>query len=489
MQRSRLLAAAAVVTLAALGAAAPAEARPLHTGFGEPSMADFRNGLTMLDRGRSAGTTHIRLTIHWESVAPPVPPEGFDAANHRDPAYDWAAVDAKVVAARQRGLQPILNLLGAPRWAEMGRRHASDGPPGTVRPDAVEFGKFARAAATRYSGRVHGLPRVRFWQAWNEPNLSIFLNPQFDGQEPYAPGHYREMVNEFAAGVKTVHRDNLVIAGGTAPFRDLTPHVVAVNPRWGPLTFMRELLCLSSSLTPTCRHRVHFDIWAHHPYTSGSPTRRAVLPDDVSLGDLGDMRRTLMAGVRAGNVVTSQPVGFWVTEYGWDTNPPDPGGVPIPLHTRWVAEGLYRAWTHGVTLVTWHQLRDEPMATSFYQTGLFFGANAIANDRPKPAFRAFRFPVVAIPQKNGVMVWGRTPFGRPGTLVVEQSFRGGWKTLARMPANRFGIFQRTFRTSATGHVRARLLFGGEQSVPFGVRPVPDRFFNPFGLPELVDRQP
>ena len=39
-------------------------------------------------------------------------------------------------------------------------------------PNAREFGEFAKAIARRFGGGFDGLPRVRYWQVWNEPNLS-----------------------------------------------------------------------------------------------------------------------------------------------------------------------------------------------------------------------------------------------------------------------------------------------------------------------------
>src|SRR6266542_5089552 len=83
------------------------------------------------------------------------------------------------------------------------------------------------------------------------------------------------MVNQFAEAVKSIHTDNLVIAGGTAPFGH--------DVNMAPLRFMRDLLCLSPSLEPTCKETIHLDIWAHHPYTSGGPTHHANSPSDVSL--------------------------------------------------------------------------------------------------------------------------------------------------------------------------------------------------------------
>src|SRR5213075_986822 len=104
-------------------------------------------------------------------------------------------------------------------------------------------------------------------------------------------------------------------------------YVVAQDSDWGPLSFMRRLLCLSRALRPTCGFRVRFDVWSTHPYTSGGPTHHAIKPNDVSLGDLPKMRAVLDAAVRAHHILSSGRPEFWVTEFSWDSKPPDPGGV------------------------------------------------------------------------------------------------------------------------------------------------------------------
>jgi hypothetical protein len=302
------------------------------------------------------------------------------------------------------------------------------------------------------------------------------LKPQWDGNVAFSPGWYRTMVNQFAEAVKSIHADNLVVAGGTAPFGG--------ENDVGPLRFMRDLLCLSRTLQPTCNEKVRFDIWAHHPYTSGGPTHQAAAADDVSLGDLPEMRRVLLAAVKAGSIVSSQPVQFWITEFSWDTNPPDPKAVPVRLQARWVAEALYRMWSAGISLVTWFTLRDEPIDQSFYQSGLFFGGPSLAAARPKPAFTAFRFPVVGIPIRGGFLVWGRSPLGSASRVIVEQSFKGGWTRLAILRPNQFGIFQKSFRRPAIGSVRAQLPGRPERALAFGLRRIPDQRFNPFGKTTL-----
>jgi hypothetical protein len=378
------------------------------------------------------------------------------------------------------GLEPIVSVNSAPDWAE----GAGAGAQGSVRPDAAKLAQFTRAAARRYGGSFGGLPRVRYWEVWNEPNHFLFLNPQIENGKVVSAQHYRTMVNAFADVVHREHADNVVIAGGTAPFTNPVPSRYVT----GPKRFMRELLCLSSDPRPrvTCGERVHFDVWSTHPYTTGGPTHHAIGPDDVSLGDLREMAATLRAGVRSGQIVSSLPVRFWVTEFSWDSNPPDPGGVPTRLHARWVSEALFRMWRAGVSLVAWFQLRDDANdgrpQRQLFQSGLYFRCSTgLACDRPKRAREAFRFPFVAFRStRRRVHAWGRTPFGRPRAVVVEQRVGRRWRRLARLRSNRYGIFSKRLRTHRRGRLRARLPRKREASVPFSLTRPPDQPFYPFG---------
>ncbi len=168
---------------------------------------------------------------------------------------------------------------------------------------------------------------------------------------------------------------------------------------------------------PGCSARAKFDIWANNPYTTGGPTHESAGVDDVSLGDLPKMARLLKAARKAGKIVTDlKSVPYWVTEFSWDSKGPDPGGVPMKRHARWTAEAMYRAWNAGVSRFFWLSLRDWPRPgglpySETIESGLYFRANKIENDRPKRTLAAFRFPQVAFakPSRRAVLVWGRTP--------------------------------------------------------------------------------
>ena len=474
MTRGLTIVACALAGMGALPALAAAGG-PLRTAVAEDREFSSAQAGVALSHVRAAGATLVRTTLSWYTVAPSTRPARFTPEDPFDPAYRWRSIDAKVKRAIAHGLEPFLAVNDAPVWARTGTKGA--GFP----PDPADLALFLRAAAGRYSGSVRGLPRVRYWQIWIEPNVNKFFSPQFSGNRPVAPARYRAIVNAAAEVLHSVRRDNSVIAGSLSPFTVARGATRTI----GPLRFMREMLCMSRGRNPrpACGQRAQFDIWAHHPYTSGGPRHRAFHPDDVSLGDLPEMTRLLYAARRAGHIRTAQKLRFWVTEFGWDTKPPDPRGMPMRLQARWTSEALYRMWLAGVSLVTWLKLRDDPYPALPVQGGLYFRGRTVAKDRPKATLTAFRFPFVAFRRRAGVSIWGRTPFGKRGLVSVERRARGTWSRVLVLRANRYGIFSRRLRTGRTGFLRARLLSraaGGSVSLPFSLTPVADRPFRPFG---------
>src|SRR4051812_33116479 len=194
-------------------------------------------------------------------------------------------VDATVAAAAARGFDVLLTVSSAPDWAE-GPGEPADATPGTWKPDASALGQFGQMLATRYSGAYDGLPQVRYFEAWNEPNLSNFLTPQWIGHTPFSPTHYRRMLNEFYAGVHRGQPGAKVIGGATAPFGDNSPDhpFYKGNPRLHPMVFLRRLFCLSDALKPNCSAKPKLDILSHHPVNPRTaPTVAASNPDDVEV--------------------------------------------------------------------------------------------------------------------------------------------------------------------------------------------------------------
>lgn len=466
-----LLALAACIAVVGIATPASPAGGPLETGL--VATVDFRGPDADLaySRARAAGATFIRIYTSWEQIGATEPAKGSNARDPGNPAYDWSSLDDALTRTRTHKLTPIINVLGAPRWA-WGRRSSQEPGDGAVRPSLTALADFSAAAAERYSGRSPDRPRVKYWQLWNEPNLSVYFKPQFEEGRLVSTSWYRAMTNVFYAAVHAANNSNSVIAGGLAPFGGANAYYVGV----APLRFMRDFLCMSAGdhPRPTCARKVKFDIWATHPYTSGGPTHSALNPDDVSLGDLPEMKRLLNAARRAGHVVSNQRIRFWVTEFSWDSQPGDAKGVPARLHARWVSEGLYRMWQNGVSQVTWFNIRDSPFISGLEglcQCGLWLrGKGGLSSDTKKLSLQAFRFPFVAFLQTSGsVSFWGRTPTSDATTLVIEQRVGSNWVRLTSSTSAKRGIFAGTVLPgSKSGAVRARVVATNEASVPFSL---------------------
>jgi hypothetical protein len=388
---------------------------------------------------RKAGAQYVRLVVPWSYIAPATPDEGFDAADPESAGYSWSAFDATVEAAVAAGLTPILDIGWTPNWAYSSP--PGGGNAGTPQIDAL--GKFAHALAMHFDG-TGATPAVKVYEVWNEPNLSLDLDPA-------KPSTYRAMTNAVADGVHSVDPANLVVAGELDPFG----HPKNKKQKWYsayPLAFMRSMLCLSKGKHPhtTCSAKVHFDVWAHHPYSFGGAFGKATGADNVELGDLPKMRSLLRAGVRTHHVVSTHSVQFWVTEFGWDTNPPRRGAASLSLASRWTAESMYQAWRCGVSLFTWFDLEDQG-GPGPYKSGLYFHASSLSQARPKPVLTAFRFPFVAYLHRSTLSVWGRDATSDEQRVVVQlrHGKSGRWRTVAYVVANSNGIYRATLKAKAS----------------------------------------
>jgi hypothetical protein len=210
-----------------------------------------------------------------------------------------------------------------------------------------------------------------------------------------------------------------------------------------------------------------------------------VNPDNVWISNLGALTSLVKAAQAAGGLISSQPVQTWVTEFSWDSNPPDPLGVPLRLQQRWVAEALYRAWRGGISVFTWYALRDEPLPASSQQAGLYFACSqGIACDTPKPMQSSFRFPFVAFRSgQRGALIWGRLPFGATGTVQIQWRQGNNWKPLTTLRTDTDGIFTTKRRLPLGINLRSgvlRAVGAGQVSPSFSLHHPPDISVTPFG---------
>lgn len=429
-----------------------------------------------LDHISALGARFIRLELNWEEVAPANPQPGFNPANPQEPEYNWGPLDRVIADVQAHGLTPFVDILDPPSWAQSPRG------AGLEYPDPVQLSLFARAMASRYDGSHPGLPWVRYWEVWNEPNVSYFLKPQIQGARYTSVESYRTMINLFSDAVHAVRPDDFVIAGELFPngLRRTSSTAVA------PLEFTRRVLCLSTGPKPrrVCSAQVRADAWSMHPYTTGGPSTLPANPDNVWIANLQSLSALVKAAQRLGTLVSGAPVQTWVTEFAWDSSPPFAQGVPAALEGRWVAEVLYRSWRAGVSVFSWFSLADEPVYSWARKAGLYFECpTAISCEQPKPAGEAFRFPFVAFRSgRRRLLVWGRTPGGQPGRVTIQWLAGRRWQTLTQLRTDGDGVFTSRPSLPPAGNIANAMLraVADTASPAFSLYHPHDIIVQPFG---------
>jgi hypothetical protein len=436
-----------------------------------------------LDELAALGVDTLKITVPWRALAPApearARPAGFDPA---DPAqYEgWGPYDQAVVGARRRGLEVFVGVAGpAPDWATAGRSE----PVGVLRPDPEEFGAFVRAVGRRWSGSYEGLPRVGLWSVWNEPNLPRFLLPQRSSSRartPVAPHVYRRLYLAAHAGLSaTGHGEDAILMGELLPIgRNPTSSRSSLRP----LEFLREMACVDARMRPfrgrAARARGCTGYRAlpglgvaHHPYTPpAGPRVRPRHPDDVTIGVLPRLVRALDRLGRARRLPRGMEV--WITEFGFQTDPPDDFGARLASVPRFMAQSEWIA-ARSPRVGSWSQyplVDDELTGEGVLRFGGFQSGLRFRDGRVKPAvYEAYRRPLWVRDLGRGrVSVFGGVRSGdRSSTPVsIEARLgRGPYRRVGSAPLGPRGYFSRTLRLSRAPSLTFRFRWGDETSRP------------------------
>jgi hypothetical protein len=414
-----------------------------------------------LARIRAAGATVVRIPVEWRYIVSATPPTAFDASDPASPAYSFGAVDAAVRATVAAGLTPLLVVSRAPAFAEAPDRWPY-AYPGSWAPNPVAFGEFATAVARRYDGSFPDplalgatLPRVRLFQAWNEPNLARYLEPQWVAAggrwRAFSPLIYRQLLNAFYEAVKAVVPGDVVIAAGIAPNGE--PAGVG---RMTPARFLRAMLCLEDGGQRGCPDPPHFDVLAFHPLSFESPDRAAASAQDIAIADIAKVTTLLSAARRDGTALPRTRKALWVTELNWESAPQAPHGVPGRLQALWISRALHRLWIAGVALADWQFLVDPyPALTLATPTGGTVQVSRpaglyspgpggdFAAARAKPFLRGFTLPFDPLRiDRRRVRVWALLSQARQ-PLALQRLVQGRrWRTIATLHADRQGVLNR-----------------------------------------------
>lgn len=333
------------------------------------------------------GLDVVRVTLDWHWIEP------------RQGAYRWQRADRLLGALRARGLAPVVTLWGTPGWANGGAG------PNVAPLDGLDFQLFAREAALRYRF-------VRNWVVWNEPNKASWLRPA-------SPRTYvRQILNPGYLGINGVSPRALVAGGVTAPRGG--------NGGMSPMDFIRGMDSAGARL----------DAYAHHPYPvypGDTPFVGGCTCKTITMATLERLLRLVDRAFPRARV--------WLTEYAYQTNPPDHFGVSRLDQARFVAEAARRVYSAPKVDMLIHYLyRDEPDLRR-WQSGL-----ETIDGRPKPALSATMLPLAQVSRRGGrTTVWGQV---RPGDgrqrYALQKREHGGWVSVGgTRTTSRDGYLRRT----------------------------------------------
>jgi hypothetical protein len=165
-------------------------------------------------------------------------------------------------------------------------------------------------------------------------------------------------------------RGEKVACGVTAARGNNNPS--GAKPSVSPLAFLRAMKKAGAR---------DFDAYAHHPYygaPSESPATASPGRGGVTLGNIDDLVRELTR--------LYGPKRIWLTEYGYQTNPPDGVfGVSWATQARYVSEAFAIARANPrIDMLLWFLLQDEGDLAR-WQSGFISAAG-----KRKPSFEAFR---------------------------------------------------------------------------------------------------
>ena len=480
---------------------------PLQSMFQDDRDLIYSPALTVirtLDVLRALGVDRLRITVLWSAIAPGAQsrtrPAGFDASDPAAyPRGAWAPYDRVLELARARGISVDFDLTApGPLWA-MRRGAPLAGQANHYEPSASEFGRFVLAAGRRYAGRyvapgsASPIPRVAYWSIWNEPNQPGWLAPQrrVDAgvSEIESARLYRGYVDAaFDALRRSGHGADTILIGELAPEgRESTGSSSPVPP----IPFVDALYCVGGRDRPLSGARARalgcpgaqarrafaaahpglFDAtgFAHHPYSFFLPPAAGMGDRNfVPLSELGRLERGLDSIFAAYSVSRRLPI--YLTEYGYETNPPNPfRGVSPTRQAAYLDQAAYLAWRDPrVRVLSQFLLVDSPPDRAYprgsvrywstFQTGLVYLRGV-----PKPAFYSYALPIyVGRPDfatGGDMQLWAMLRAARNDTeqraRVQWQAAGGGaWRTLVVLSTrDPTGVLQARVSPPGSGSLR------------------------------------
>ena len=292
----------------------------------------------------------------------------------------------------------------------------------------------------------------------------------------------------FGALLGTGHGQDTILIGEIAP-KGL--NVQGETRSIKPLRFLRALYCVdrhyrvltgAAAASLGCPDGAPRDFaaahpglfsatgFAEHPYSLLQPPSAVSRdPDFVTIADLPRLTRALERIFRRYGQSRPDGVPLYLTEFGYQTNPPDPLGYSLRQQASFLNQGEFIAYANPEvrTLAQFLLVDDapepglapkDPNYWGTFQTGL-----VDLQGKPKPAFDAYRIPIF-LPRTTQVTrrfrIWALLRPGPGGArLRAQVQFRrrgakGAFSTILIVPTNNpRGYLDRGVNLPGTGLVR------------------------------------
>ncbi len=314
------------------------------------------------------GAGLYEITVNWSLIAPTRPASPTDPA---DPAYHWTpAVEEAIQHGQEHGIQVVVEVSGAPGWANGGRpwRWAPKSPQ--------DFADFAAAASKHW-------PEVHYWQIWGEPSRRANFMPlakhvegvNLTAGQRRGPELYAQILDASYESLKAVDLSNLVIGGNTFSGGDIRP-----------LAFIKALR-LPDGKPP------RMDMYGQNPFGYRRPDLSKNLINASSgvadFCDLDVLARYLDRYLARDGRDKKLPL--FLSEYFLPTDHPNfefNYWVSRKTAANWLTAALQitRSW-HRIFTLGWFELYDE--APNAEGTEVNRGLMTYTH-HPKPAYYAFK---------------------------------------------------------------------------------------------------
>ncbi len=475
----RLLIALSTVAAVCALAAPSASASTSQVTIVQDNNAINAHPLTALTKMKQMGVTMVKYVVYWNDYVPSptstkAPAGVGDASTYLTHFDDLVVVDQ---AAAKAGIKIGFMVTGpAPRWA-------SGNATGTEKPSDADFKAFVSALGTFFNGSVAGVPAVRWWSVWNEPNYGN-LSPQLSGSTYEGPDLYRGLLDAAWSGLtSTGHTTSTdtILFGELAP-RGIsggnTPGPAENSQGYKPVAFLAALYCETTSgkrftgklaSENGCGSNAAafkkanpalFDASgvADHPYSQG------IAPDDktgdcklklprkkvqnlfcdaskthpadplwTDLASISNLENGLAKDLRAYGSSKKYPI--WSTEYGYWTAPPGTtacsASVTSDCDLSQSTAAYYLNWAEYISyknsrIVSFDQYQLYDPASGAWTDGLLTKAG-----QAKATFDAYELPLflptTTAKKAGNLTVWGGA---RPALYDAEVIPSGAKPTVA-----------------------------------------------------------